>query len=567
MRSILVGVCVLLVCVDGVRSTQPEEVRRLRGIIDKDETWSGTILITDNLNIVGAKVRVNPGTVIEFSGGNPNRRPILTVGAEPSPTNLESGGGNSGMAAGRLEMEGTADRPIVVRTAAGSGSGRIIVIVRNILMPARLEAGKIVQSAPATPEPDRLDWKYVRFERLGNMERRREMSRDVDFWQPSVQILIRKGGQQVVLENCEFRDSAHLLVQPDDGCEALIRACSFDKAADPSSVKIQALDETIAARSIDFVENFAAGMITLGAGPCQAAQNRLIGPSAGIAVRPDSTGDISVVSNYVHCTDDSDKGRYVLTVERPDAIVRDNVLIGGAYVVHQGAFQMSGNVLVAAPRLTTGKGGKARTHRLVASLPPGAVFEKNILIGPALALVGPQRVRRRESGSHGDTASPPPVIIRQNVLDGLDNQSRVLQLSLPRQVGGSVELFDNLVLRSGAMVADSNSKSDGLVFADYNAIIGGPDTLFQRATVAGLNAGEEGWSKHDQRFDSAGAARLVAVPDAPFDFDEAILSGTMTVGDARRRFFDSYRMREDSPLIGAGRPVNGRRGDIGISSK
>lgn len=570
MRCIFTSVILAAAFTGLARSAPPEDVRRLRGIIDKDETWSGMILITDNLSIVGATVRVAPGTVIEFAGGNPNRHPVLTVGAEPVPNKLDPGGGvDSTGAAGRLELSGASDRPIIVRTQAGSGAGRIVVTVRNVLTPARLEGGKIAQGAPATPEPDRLDWRHVRFERLGNSERRREMSRDVEFWQPGVQILIRKGGQEVILEHCEFRESAHLLVQTDDACDVLIRACRFGKAPDPSSVKLQTLNENIAARSIQFVENFAAGMLTLGAGPCQVSHNRFIGESAGVAVRPESTGEISVVSNYAHCTDTSDKGRYVLTVERPDAVVRDNVLIGGAYVVYQGARDMKGNVLVAASQLSNEKGGKARTRRLVASLPEGSTFENNLLIGSALAHVGPQRSLRQAWSSTADAAmgneSPIPTIIRNNLFDGLDGQTRVLQLGLPRSDGGSVEFFDNVVMRCGPMIADSNLKSDGMAFADYNAIVGGPKDLLQRAVVAGRRSGEEGWSQNDRRFDAASAAGFATLPEAPLDFDEAINSNTMNVPDARRRFFEAYRVREGSPLIGAGRPMNGKHGDIGLA--
>lgn len=560
------GLVLSLALIGSAVAAPPDEVRRLRGIIDKDETWSGTVLITDNLSIVGATVRVSPGTVIEFAGGNPSRRPVLTVGAEPNPIRREGNGNlESLVATGRLEMQGTADRPIIVRTAEKSGAGRIAVTVRNVTMPAKLEAGKIAQSAPATQEADRLQWRHVRFERLGHMERRREMSRDVEFWQPCVQILIRKGRQEASLENCAFRECAHLLVVSDEECDVSIRGCRFENPTDPSSVKLLSLDENTTAKSIRFVDNFVAGMLTLSAGPCEAINNRFIGHTAGIAVRPESTGAITLDSNYVHCTDEGDKDRYVLTVERPDAVVQNNVLIGGAYVVYQGSRRMSGNVLVAAQRLSNDKGGKARTRRLVRSLPAGSIFEDNVLIGPALALIGPQRPLRPERGAPNEANKA--TVVRHNVLDGFDGQTRALQLGLPRADGGAVEFYDNLVYRCGPMVADSTIKSDGIAFADYNAIVAGPEKLFQGAVVAGLRAGEEGWSKHDQRFDAADGAGLVPVPESPIEIDQAIISSSLTVADARRRITESYRVRRDSPLVGAGRPVGGRRGDIGLFVK
>lgn len=550
----------------------PEDVRRVRGIIDKDETWSGTVLITDNLSIVGATVRVNPGTIIEFAGGDPKRHPILAVGAEPNPIRPDGvEKPETLVAAGRLEMQGTVDQPIIVRSNPRSGPGRMVVTVRNVVTPARLEGGKVAESAPATQAADRLAWRHVRFERLGNIERRREMARDVDFWQPGVQILIRKGGQEVSLENCEFRDCAHLFVVSDADCEVSIRGCRFEKAADPSSVKLVTLDQITLAKSIRFVENFAAGMVTLSAGPCEVVNNRLIGLTAGIAVRSESTGSIRVESNYVHCTDESDTDRYVLSLERPDAEVRNNVLIGGAYVVYQGSRRMSGNVLIAARRLSNDTGGKVRTRRLVRSLPAGSVFEGNVLIGPALALMGPQRPLRPERSALKD--APPDIaankstVIKGNVFDGFDGQTRALQLGLSQAEGGAIEMYDNLVLRCGPMVADSTLKSDGMAFADYNAIVGGPENPFQRCAVAGRRAGEEGWSKNDQRFKAGTDAGLAEMSGSALDFGDAIMSGSVTIADVRRRLMEPYSVRKDSPLIGAGRPLNGRRGDIGINNK
>ncbi len=42
-------------------------VRRLRGIIDKEETWSGLIVKTDDMKILGAKDTVQHGSVIEIA--------------------------------------------------------------------------------------------------------------------------------------------------------------------------------------------------------------------------------------------------------------------------------------------------------------------------------------------------------------------------------------------------------------------------------------------------------------------------------------------------------------------
>jgi hypothetical protein len=55
------------------------EVARVRGVIDKNTTWSGRVLLTDDVAIQGAAVSVEPGTIVEFAGEVRGRGPILSV--------------------------------------------------------------------------------------------------------------------------------------------------------------------------------------------------------------------------------------------------------------------------------------------------------------------------------------------------------------------------------------------------------------------------------------------------------------------------------------------------------
>ena len=55
----LLWVAVLVTLAPVAEAQQPDApVRRLRGIIDKDESWSGRIVITDDLKILGATVKI-----------------------------------------------------------------------------------------------------------------------------------------------------------------------------------------------------------------------------------------------------------------------------------------------------------------------------------------------------------------------------------------------------------------------------------------------------------------------------------------------------------------------------
>lgn len=577
VSSRCIAVC-LFASFCGTAFAQPAgEPRRIRGLIDKDETWSGTILITDNLIIDGATVKVLPGTTIEFAGGSQFRRPVLTVGAEVRPgTDFDAGPGNSDSkvaldpmrAAGRLEMTGTPEQPIIVRTAAGSGPGRLVVVVRNRKNAVRLEQGKLVEDAPTSQTADQLDWKHVRFERLGYTESKRDLQLDVDVSKPAVLFMVRTGGQSIALSDCSFKQCAQLLIHTAAECKVRVAGCRFEDAIETASLRCVAVAASDVAASIDVVDNFADGMFVMSAGPAALTGNRLIGPRAGMAIRSDAIGDIRLESNYVHCTVERDTGRYVLNVERPDAIVKDNVLIGGTYVVNQGSRQMSGNVLIAAQQFEGDKGGKGRTHRLVAALPAGSDFSGNVLIGPAFALLGPQKSLMPTRGDDDNQSAAVVTRVFGNVFDGTDGITKAMQLGLPRGTGGAFECFNNLIVRCGPMIADSSMKSDALAYADFNAIIGGPKKLLQRTAVVSRREGEEGWSKSDVRHPSLDKVGLAALPDSVPNLDADVARGAMSIQEARRRLMAPYRPRKYSPLMDAGRPTasGGKPGTIGIES-
>ena len=103
---------------------------------------------------------------------------------------------------------------------------------------------------------------------------------------------------------------------------------------------------------------------------------------------------------------------------------------GGTYVVLDGSRSMTGNVLVSGGRLSSRVSKAAKTHYVVADLPGGAKFERNVLIGPAYALLATQAAG---SGETAPGTAREQMTIRQNVFDGLGDTSQAIRLNVGAQ--------------------------------------------------------------------------------------------------------------------------------------
>lgn len=51
---------------------------QVHGIINRDTTWRGHVMVTDDVTIIGTTVHVEPGTLIEFA--NADHPPTISVG-------------------------------------------------------------------------------------------------------------------------------------------------------------------------------------------------------------------------------------------------------------------------------------------------------------------------------------------------------------------------------------------------------------------------------------------------------------------------------------------------------
>lgn len=575
-------------------------VLRVRGTIDRDQTWRGTVLLTEDVTLDGATVTVEPGTVIEFHDSRPQSKIKLTVGG------TERSGG-------RLELAGTADRPIVVRTTPNGARGQIVVHVMNqVVAEDSGRAGAPLSPRPATAPPGSprtptsarsivrpgvLDWRSVRFEGLGHARTDRAgfrsiRDRPVSIVDSAVEIRTGEGNQRVSLSDCVFEACHRVSIRVGAGARVEAAGNRFRAAAERVCLEISAAEGPGAAATVRVQGNHADAALVCSNIGCILEENVLIGPHASVlvrrvasgerasAVRPAPTGAIEgaiVRNNYVRCTAPDDDGHYCLSSEDPDALIEGNVLAGGTTPVLRGSRRMRGNVILGTASLKSATVRDAKTHQLVASLPAGSVFENNLLIGPAYALLIPHEMAGIGSpiadgappASRPSLADDPPVtVVRGNVFDGIGASSRALQLNALGRGAARVEAYDNLFLRLPTLAFDDTGGDSTLVYFDHNAAAPPPVRAFDRAAVAGRKQGAPGWSAAEKSVADVAALGLSGPIGDPPDLDAAAPTGGASVADVRARLLRPYLPTAESPLVGAGRPsASGERGTMGLSGR
>jgi len=544
------------------------EVTRIRGIVDKDATWSGTILITENTILDGASVTVTPGTLIEFCDSRMGGEPILTVGGPEHAT-------------ARLSLQGTADKPITIRTRPGTGRGRIFVHVlnqadRKLDDKPTAAPNQPVTTLPAKTEwkPEQLEWRHVRFESLGSVragrtplsERRRLPDRRVTLAEPAVEIRLADGAHTVAFRDCVFEDCQRLTIRGGGDARIVVASNRFARATERVNVEIAATDDGRSAHEVSVKDNWLDASLVCAARGCETAGNTLIGPHTSIVIKGGPSDVVVVRGNYVHCTAPDDDGHYCLDSENPDARIEENVFRGGTTCVQTGTRRMSRNVLIAAASLRSETVRNAKTHQIVAALPPGAVFEGNLLIGPAYSMVIPQA--SPGPGVSAATADPnaAPTVIRGNVFDGMDGSTRAIHVNALGRAHGRVDASNNLFLRVPTLVYDEAGSENTVVYMDYNAVAPRAERAYERVKIADRRPGDPGWGAKDLILNDLPALNLREPPRPPLgEFDDAVISGKVDVFELWRRLINAYAPQPGSPLIGAGRPVaNGEPGTIGL---
>ncbi|HVP13656.1 MAG TPA: hypothetical protein VMV94_20950 [Phycisphaerae bacterium] len=517
------------------------ETQRLRGIIDKDQTWSGTIIITDDLTIQDATVTVSPGTTIEFAQAGPEHPPTLTVGSAASAT-------------GELKVLGTAQQPVTFRTHEGTNAGRVIINVRSRLIPSSPQALGSKPAAQPAVVPNEVTWRYVRFENLGHLQTKPGGGgTKTQVAEPAIAFNATGGAHTLQISECSFAKCCRLEVRAAEGAKVSITGNRFGDEKERVAIEVIAGEGDKGTGSLVVSGNTASAAINVD-GAADIIENILVGVNAAIVLRNSGAAEAKICGNYVHNLAQEDDGRYCLNCEDPGALIDGNVLRGGTTCVLNGSKRVSGNVFIAALHLTSKYVKSAHTHQLVGALPPGATFERNLLLGPAYSMLVPQPAALAKD-------TPPakgPTIIRHNLFDGFSDSNRAVHLNTAGRSSAPVAILNNVFLRVTTLVYDEGKTENTLTYEDYNAIAPEQARRFDQVQIAGIKMGSAGWGAKDIQLPDIGSMQLSAVfKEPPGDFDDEISARKVSISELRRRLFAAYRPLVSSPLVRAGRGDSG----------
>ena len=520
---------------------QPDAaVRRLRGIIDKDESWSGRIVITDDLKILGATVTVQPGCEIEFAYAVADRHPVLTVGSDHEDR-------------GTLRLRSTAEKPITFRSRPNTNSGRILIYVRNRIVPGKAAAVSSIQAPSARSEPDEIAWRHVRLENLGFARGVGPPSRKRQTYEPCLTFRLIGRGHSVRLADCSFDQTSRLLIVADDESKITVETNRFGRPQERSAVEIDGHHIKDSPGRTVIAGNRAAAAIALNDLLSVTRDNVLIGLNAAIVLRGEAFPQSRIVGNYVHNTTKKDDGRYCLDTDAPNVRIEDNIFRGATTCVLNGSRYMTGNVFIGAPELKSPYARTSRTHQLVAALPVGSTFEHNLLLGPAHSLLIPQPLRKPANSKTNATG---PTQVRHNVFDSLGAAARAIHLNPIGRAKVTVEVYNNLFLRGDCLIYDEGGTSTTVAYADHNAYAPRPHRLFDHLRVGTTKQGQPGWAANDVQRDAVSELGLHGtLPTHLPDDDADVEAGRKSIAQVRQALFDIYKPQQGSPLTGAGREV------------
>ncbi len=527
-----------------IGQTAQPDVRRVRGIIAENQTWSGRVIITDDLSIEGATVTIAAGTIVEFACKRSGHHPTLVVGPPTKPV-------------GHLNPMGTAEKPVTFRTLSGTNPGRMIVHVRGRLVPTSRSDPDAANLPPSERAPGDATWQHVRFENLGHVKTRQQQGRKTRLAEPAVLFNVIGAAHTLGVVNCSFVECARLLVRSGDGSRITIVSNRFDGSTDRVAVEVRGHEGLTPVGPVAISRNKLSAALALRAAPAMIIGNILIGEDASIVIEEDKSDQTRVAENYVHNTTASDDGRYCLQCENASAVIENNIFRGGTTCVRTGSRRMAGNVLIAAPRLESEFVKASRTHQLVAALPSGSTFERNILLGPAYSLLVPHPAATSREPDGGGR----PTIIRHNLFDGLDRTNRAIHLNPIGARKAGVEVWNNIFLRIPSLIYDEGRTTETLRYADHNAIAPEAPRAFDQVKIRNLQPGDNGWSAHDVKATALTGLALTGepLPRIP-DWDADILAGKTTPTQIRNRLLATYRPLPHSPLVAAGRSMHKQGG-------
>lgn len=499
---------------------EQDPVRRVRGIIDRDERWAGRILIADETTILGATVTIEAGAIVEFAVADPVRRPVLNVESQTDR-------------AGRLEFESTADSPATIRTREGTLPGRIVVRVlrsKSGNLPGERSTGVV--------------WRHVRFIGLGGARESRMST-------PAIRIDCEVESGGVRLTDCTFDDCGPVEIDAGADADVLFADNRTGRSREMFALRVAGgegrpdNDQSGAQHRFEVRGNRLDAAVYVAAGPTEIHGNLIIGKWAGLYVDRGLMQEVRIAGNYVRNTTPPMAVSTCLDIGS-EAIVEGNILRGGRACVANGSQTMRRNVIIgdadAAGLPVPGR----QTRELVAALPSGAIFERNILIGPATTLMHPQP--RSDRGDGGSTR------IAHNVFDGGPSNERALVFEDSRASDVQFIIEYNLFLRTPRLLVDLGGESR-LLHVSSNAVAPTPQRMFEDLRPHGRIEADDAARRPLTLVCSVDDLKL-ARPDRPNidDIERELIAGKIAVAAAIEQIRTAYTPLPGSPLIGVGRP-------------
>jgi len=474
-----------------------------------DTVWEGHITITHDVRMIGATVRVQPGSTIQFLGP-----PSAALGPQiqlASPSVI----GTQDVASATLIFDGTPERPIVVETPEGRSPGAIVA--------GAATRGSIVA-------------RHTVFRRLGQ-----PLSDQLA--NPALHLQLTAPDNDLWLDHCRFENCGPVrgeFLGP--GASTHIEACHFVNTVGRTTVVLTGVGSGLKV----ITGNIADASFRIECAQVTMENNVLIGDWASISIPTPHPRAVSIIDNYIHCTTTEDSGRYVLKCETPDAIVNRNVFIGGTYVIETPPRTIQWNVLVGVTGLqakfdiqglkTQLRGSTTSTHYLISNLPPGAVITDNYFIGPAYAAIATSK-----------RADQPRI--EHNLFDGWETARRAVHFNMLADKALRAVFTDNVVTRyQMPPIYDDAGNPNTLAQVGRNIFANVPQPVYENLPTVNERASDDRLVEafSDLKL-ASGDQRLLADR-----LDEQLTSRHMTISQARDRWLTTYRPHPDSPLA----PVN-----------
>jgi len=464
------------------------------GVIRDDTVWSGEITISSDVVIIGATVRVEPGSRIQFiSSIQDNFGPSICL---DSPSLMAS----PAESCGKLILAGTAQEPIIVETPEGKPPGSIISGEKT--------CGSIIA-------------RHVHFRRLGtSLSEKRS--------RPAILLQLTSPDNDLWMTDCRFSQCGP--VQGEffgPGASAEIQQCVFRETLGDFALIISGSGSG----SKVIVDNFSEAGFRIECSQVLIHNNILIGTSAAIAIPTAGSESITIAENYIHGTTQQDNGRYIVKCEAVDAIVRDNVLIGGTYVIETAPRTVTGNVLIGVTGLIPdfGVAGLSvkmttSTHYLIGNLAPHALVAENLLLGPVYAAI--------VTGKRTDQPR-----IEHNIFDGWQQAGRAVHFNMMTRKPIGARLNQNVIVRyQKSPVADQAGLTGTLSQAKGNIFAKVPEVIYEK--IADI----DGLSDSDKRFDNLSQAgfQMPLTTQSAATLEEQLVRGKITINEIRKKWMAIY---------------------------